>query len=141
MDQHRCACFAPDCDSGSERLQVERGRVDSALQFRVSRIQHLKAAVTQKAVDRVGANSAADAIILLPHPNVASGGREDIRTSQAGQPGTDHYYVNRHRLRPSSLPRRPTLEAVGSDIAAKLRVKTGSVCRSRGCYLVTMAEL
>jgi hypothetical protein len=50
---------ADDRNSGTERLQIERGDIDSVRQLRIGRIQNLEAAIAKKTVECIAADAAA----------------------------------------------------------------------------------
>ena len=92
--------FSSHCDPARKRLQAQRGDVDGTSEFRVSRVEHLKATVAKEPVDHIGAHAAAHVIARLPHPDLAARGTgvqggavhgsQHTRTPQSGQSRADN---------------------------------------------------
>ena len=116
--RRRGAVLPPHRHPGAEGLKTQGGDVGGAVKFGVGRVQHLKAAVAQKAVDGVGADAAPDVVTLLENLHVAPRGRQHTRHRKPAKPAP----ITRTSASSLAMTSTPSLAPIGSYVTATTTV-------------------
>ncbi len=97
----------------AEVAQVQSVGVHAPPHLWVAGVQHLEAAVQEKAVDPIGSGPAAHAVGCLDDLDVQAGLRQPGGAGQPGQPGTDNDDIAIPRQGHAPLPTHPLPSSLG----------------------------